>query len=142
MAVLWQKREETEDALVGIATCGLHTIHGAFKYGVEKSDWNLKKILKGWYILLMIAQINEMSINLSLALKISITVLLDTLIWKLLFCLLWVLKCLKITPDWKYLLYSSYSKLDYNGWNNIYSDTLTMIMAKDKIAIKITPSTT
>ena len=52
MAVLWQKREETEDALVGIATCGLHTIHGAFKYGVEKSDWNLKKIIKGWYILL------------------------------------------------------------------------------------------
>ena len=52
MTVLWQKREETEHVLVAIATCGLHTIHGAFKYGVEKSDWNLKKIIKGWYILL------------------------------------------------------------------------------------------
>ena len=52
MTVLWQKREETEHVLVAIATCGLHTIYGAFKYGVEKSDWNLKKIIKGWYILL------------------------------------------------------------------------------------------
>ena len=53
---------------MAIATCGLHTIHGAFKYGVEKSDWKLKKIKDDTFFF-MIAQLNEMIISLSLALK-------------------------------------------------------------------------
>lgn len=28
--------------------------HGAFRYDAEKSDWNLKKIIKGCYILLYV----------------------------------------------------------------------------------------
>lgn len=38
--------------LVDIGTCSLHIVHGAFKTGVEKSGWPLKKFLKGGYILL------------------------------------------------------------------------------------------
>ena len=34
----------------------------------------------------------------------------------------------------------TYSKLDYNDWNSIHSDTLTVIMEKHKTTIKITPT--
>ena len=43
------KREENEQyVLVDIGTCGLHTIHGGFKYDAGKSNWNFKKIIKGY----------------------------------------------------------------------------------------------
>ena len=52
MTVLWKKRKENEQhVLVDIGTYGLLTIHGAFKYSAGKSDWNIKKIIKGCYIL-------------------------------------------------------------------------------------------
>ena len=33
--------------LINIGGCGLHTIHGAFKAGVENAKWNIKQTLKG-----------------------------------------------------------------------------------------------
>ena len=48
-----KKREENKQyVLADIGTGGHHTIHIAFKYDAEKSDWNFKKIIKGCYILL------------------------------------------------------------------------------------------
>ena len=35
--------------LIDIGSCGLHTIHNAFKNGAESTDWALKKTLKGSY---------------------------------------------------------------------------------------------
>ena len=38
-----KKREEDElPALINIGSCGLHVIHGAFKTGVEATNWNIK----------------------------------------------------------------------------------------------------
>ena len=51
MTILWKKEENEQHVLADIVTCGLHTIRGAFKYGAEKSDWNVKKILKSCSIL-------------------------------------------------------------------------------------------
>lgn len=43
------KREENEQhVLVDIGTCGLHTIHRSFNYDGGKSNWNFKKIIKGY----------------------------------------------------------------------------------------------
>ena len=50
--IIKQREENEQHALVNIGTCGLHTIHGAFRNGAQKSDWNIKKVLKGSYILL------------------------------------------------------------------------------------------
>ena len=41
--VVKQREENEQHTLVNIGTCGLHTIHGAFKNGAEKSGWNLNK---------------------------------------------------------------------------------------------------
>ena len=38
--------------LIDIGTCGLHTVHGGFKTGAEKTDWSLKKTLKSSYRIL------------------------------------------------------------------------------------------
>ena len=35
--------------LVGIGSCELHTIHGAFKDGVQSTDWILKEVLNSAY---------------------------------------------------------------------------------------------
>ena len=34
-------------ALISIGSCGLHVIHGAFKTGMETTNWNIKKTLGG-----------------------------------------------------------------------------------------------
>lgn len=39
--------ENEQHELIFIGTCGLHTIHGAFKTGAESTHWNIKKTLKG-----------------------------------------------------------------------------------------------
>ena len=45
-----KKREEDElPALINIGSCGLHVIHGAFKTGVEATNWNIKNF--AWCIL-------------------------------------------------------------------------------------------
>ena len=31
---------------INIGSCGLHIIHGAFKSGVETTNWNIKKVLR------------------------------------------------------------------------------------------------
>ena len=38
--------------LIDIDSCSLHTIHGAFKMGVESSEWAIKKTFKGFFTLL------------------------------------------------------------------------------------------
>ena len=38
--------------LISIGSCGLHTVHGAFRTGAEATDWSIKKILRGAYIVL------------------------------------------------------------------------------------------
>ena len=38
--------------LISIGSCGLHTLHGAFRTGAEVTDWSIKKILRGAYIVL------------------------------------------------------------------------------------------
>ena len=48
-----KKREEDElPALINIVSCGLHVIYGAFKTGVEATDWNIKKTLCGAFYIL------------------------------------------------------------------------------------------
>ena len=47
------EREKNEQSkLIDIGSCSLHSIHGAFKSGSEKSGWDLHKILKGSFTLL------------------------------------------------------------------------------------------
>ena len=44
---LVKQRQEMElHQLINIGSCGLHIIHGAFKTGVEKTDWCIKNTLK------------------------------------------------------------------------------------------------
>ena len=49
--IVKKRKENEQHVLVDIGTYGLLTIHGAFKYSAGKSDWNIKKIIKGCYIL-------------------------------------------------------------------------------------------
>ena len=32
--------------LLDIGTCGLHSLHGSFKTGIEKSEWEMKSLMK------------------------------------------------------------------------------------------------
>jgi len=43
---------ENYHSLVDIGSCSLHIVHGAFRTGAEKSEWSLKKLLKGAYTIL------------------------------------------------------------------------------------------
>ena len=46
-------REASEQPLlVKIGSCGLHTIHGAIKAGVQSTDWTLKEVLNSAYHIL------------------------------------------------------------------------------------------
>ena len=48
-----KKREEDElSTLMNIGSCGFHVIHGAFKAGVETTNWNIKKTLRGVFYIL------------------------------------------------------------------------------------------
>ena len=50
---LQKDRLETEPyELINIGSCGLHTIHGAFKTGAESTSWNIRKTLHGSYQIL------------------------------------------------------------------------------------------
>ena len=33
--------------MINIGSCDLHNVHGAFKSGMEASEWNLTKVLRG-----------------------------------------------------------------------------------------------
>ena len=35
-----------EEKISDIGTCELHVVHGAFKSGIESTDWNIKETLK------------------------------------------------------------------------------------------------
>ena len=51
--VLQQDRKEKGyPQLINIGSCGLHTIHGGFKTGAEKTDWNLKGVMKAAFTIL------------------------------------------------------------------------------------------
>ena len=41
------RNENKQHELIDIGSCGLHIIHGAFKTGAEKTDWNIKQTMKG-----------------------------------------------------------------------------------------------
>ena len=43
---------EIEEKMIDIGTCGLHVVHGAFKYGIESTHWNIKETLKANHQLL------------------------------------------------------------------------------------------
>ena len=38
--------------LISIGRCGLHIVDGVFHTGAEATDWSIKKILRGVYIVL------------------------------------------------------------------------------------------
>ena len=44
--------ENEQHELIIIGSCGLHTIHGAFKTGAESTSWNIRKTLHGSYQIL------------------------------------------------------------------------------------------
>ena len=44
--------ENEQPALIDIGSCGLHTVHGAFKCGAQGTGWKLKEILSGFYQIL------------------------------------------------------------------------------------------
>ena len=44
-------RQEAElHQLIDFGSCGLHIIHGAFKTGIESTDWVMKNTLKGKHV--------------------------------------------------------------------------------------------
>ena len=43
---------EIEEKMIDIGRCGLHVVHGAFKCGIEGTDWNIKETVKGSHQLL------------------------------------------------------------------------------------------
>ena len=46
------RKANEQPELINIGSCGLHTLHGAFKRGVESTGWNLKQTLHGSYQIL------------------------------------------------------------------------------------------
>ena len=38
-------RNEELSQLIDLGTCGLHTVHNAFKHGEKASEWQLKKLM-------------------------------------------------------------------------------------------------
>ena len=38
--------------LLDIGTCGLHTLHGSFKTDIEKSEWEIKSLMKASFNML------------------------------------------------------------------------------------------
>ena len=52
-SIVSPKREKDElPALINIGSCGLHGIHRAFKTGMEPTNWNFKKTLRGAFYIL------------------------------------------------------------------------------------------
>ena len=51
MQELIKHREELE-MMIDIGTCGLHVVHGAFKCGIESTEWKIKETLKSSHQLL------------------------------------------------------------------------------------------
>ena len=45
-------RNENYHSLADVSSCSLHIVHGAFRTSAEKSEWALKKLLKGAYMIL------------------------------------------------------------------------------------------
>ena len=43
------RKENQQYRLIDIGSCGLHTIHNAFKTVAVQTDWKMKKILKAVY---------------------------------------------------------------------------------------------
>ena len=44
--------ENEQPALIGMGSCGPHTVHGALKCGAQSTGWKLKEILSGSYQIL------------------------------------------------------------------------------------------
>ena len=47
-----QEELEIDEKMIDFGTCRLHVVHGAFKYGIESTDCNIKETLKGSHQLL------------------------------------------------------------------------------------------
>ena len=58
--------ENEQPASIDIGSCGLHTVHGAFKCGAQSTGWKLKGILSGSYQFFTILPQGGMTTNLSL----------------------------------------------------------------------------
>ena len=43
LKMIQAERSENEHQLIDIGSCGLHTIHNAFKTGTESTGWGMKK---------------------------------------------------------------------------------------------------
>ena len=49
--VKWRNEMEM-NPLINLGSCGLHILHGAFKSGIEATDWGIKATMKGCFQLL------------------------------------------------------------------------------------------
>ena len=58
-AVVTERNENEQHQLINIGSCGLHTIHGAFKTGFEKSAWKIKRFSKELIMFFMTPQQRE-----------------------------------------------------------------------------------
>ena len=46
LQVITEKHKDEElSQLIDLGSCGLHTVHNAFKHGEKASDWQLKKLM-------------------------------------------------------------------------------------------------
>ena len=52
LEVCRKRKDEKYHCLIDIGNCSLHIIHGSLKTGAEKSNWGIKRLLKGAYTLL------------------------------------------------------------------------------------------
>ena len=46
------RKDKGSPHLLDIGTCGLHTLHGSFKTGIEKSEWEIKSFIKASFNIL------------------------------------------------------------------------------------------
>ena len=49
--------------VLDIGTCGLHTVHGSFQTGIEKSEWEMKSVMKASFNILMTLQLDRMTMK-------------------------------------------------------------------------------
>lgn len=49
-----ERKKEENPALIIIGSCGLHLLQGAFKNGVQATNWNISKLLKAYFAFSMV----------------------------------------------------------------------------------------
>ena len=51
--------------LLEIGTCGLHTLHGSLKMGIERIEWEMKSFMKACFNILMMLQLDGMTMKVT-----------------------------------------------------------------------------